>query len=774
MSDSPSNVKIDSAAADWSRAKRAGEECLAAALEYASVYGWASEALCTPDHVGMGRNHCAKCDHPGKVPWHTWKDLQARLPTEDEIRGWWKQNPLSNVGITLGGVTGLIGPDIDGPEGEALLRDKSRGDVPLTLEFTSGRKNGGRRLLYKIPAGVKLRTTGLKGVEVGNELRLLGLGAQTVMPPSRHKDGARYAWKPGHSPRDIEAAIAPDWLLARMVNDTHRSNGKAPAVAEGEIIKEKTRNVTLTSLAGSMRRRGMGRDAILAALLVTNEQQCDPPLPEQQVHKIADSISGYAPANDPIIYFGKNPSFLANYHEVTIDEKPVKIGLAPARIAADLHRIADGWPKRVEDRLFAEEEHRLLWLDSTDALFAWIARQLPDGQDNPVNWVQGGDKVTQAQFAAFMRQTVERFEAVEIMPHEPRIAACHYCHPAPQGGDGKALARFLDRFEPATLIDKDLIRAAALSLLWGGPPGQRPAFLIESADDDKGGRGVGKSKLAQALAKLAGGHIDARPNEDIDKLMTRLLSPAAMDRRVVFLDNVKTLRFSWSDLEAIITGDIISGRRLYAGEGRRPNTLVWFITLNQASLSRDMAQRTIPIRLKRPQHDSAWEAETWRLIEEERWAIVGDLLAELRRPVKKLARYSRWSAWEQAVLSHVAEPADCQKVIEERQDTIDDDKHEADIVRGVFVNELRARGHDPLQDAVWLSSVEVAGFVSLATGERTAPKRATSYLRTLSIPELRKCDYLGQRGWAWRGLQCPIDKQLADLKPEPFTRLRVH
>jgi hypothetical protein len=56
---------------------------------------------------------------------------------------------------------------------------------------------------------------------------------------------------------------------------------------------------------------------------------------------------------------------------------------------------------------------------------------------------------------------------------------------------------------------------------------------VDAADDDgRGGRGVGKTMLVVALAHLVGGHIDARPGEDIDKLMTRLLSSAALDRRV--------------------------------------------------------------------------------------------------------------------------------------------------------------------------------------------------------------------------------------------------
>jgi hypothetical protein len=473
------------------------------------------------------------------------------------------------------------------------------------------------------------------------------------------------------------------------------------------------------------------------------------------------------------------PTLLTNYRVETITnddgkEVSIKVGLSHSQIADDLRRVTGGWPKRVEERLFVEEGHKLLWIESTDSLFAWIARQLPSNGDNAIQWVQGPDKVSHGEFAAYLRQTVERFESVETMPHEPKLPDCYYCHPEPKGGDGKALARLLDRFEPSTLIDHDLIHALFLSALWGGPPGQRPAWLIESEDDDgQGGRGVGKSKLAQALAKLVGGHIDARPNEDIDKLMTRMLSPAAMDRRIAFLDNVKTLRFSWADLEAIITGDIISGRCLYVGEGRRPNTLSWIITLNQASLSRDMAQRTIPVRLKRPEHDPSWEADTWALIESERWAIIGDILAELRRPVPTLSRYSRWSAWEQAVLAHVAEPSDCQKVIEERQEAIDDDKAEADHVRTAFVEELRRRRHDPDREVIWISSTDAARILGLATGEQMPTRRATTYLRTLGILELRKCDYKGSRGWSWRGKRAQPDTTMRDMNEQPFGSMRA-
>jgi hypothetical protein len=66
---------------------------------------------------------------------------------------------------------------------------------------------------------------------------------------------------------------------------------------EDGVIPQGRRNTTLTSLAGSMRRRGMTEDEILAALLVANEQRCEPPLDEEEVRQIAKSVSEYDPGS---------------------------------------------------------------------------------------------------------------------------------------------------------------------------------------------------------------------------------------------------------------------------------------------------------------------------------------------------------------------------------------------------------------------------------------------------------------------------------------------
>jgi hypothetical protein len=462
-------------------------------------------------------------------------------------------------------------------------------------------------------------------------------------------------------------------------------------------------------------------------------------------------------------------SFAESYPTPDGGTETHRVGLALQGLFARLMTITKGWPKRVGPLLFVPgADQRPLWLRTHPDLFAYIARRLPSLADNPIHWAAGEDMVTRDQFFAYLQQIAEAYEAVEPYPHHPPLAGHYYLHPQPQLTDRQALWALLDRFSPASPLDADLILALFLSLLWGGQPGQRPAWLITAKEDDvQGGRGVGKSSLPKWASYLVGGAISISAEEPMDKVMPRLLSTAALDKRVAILDNIKALRFSWADLEGLITAPVISGRQLYVGEGRRPNTLTWFLTLNGASLSRDMAQRCVIIKLARPQHDARWEDEARAFIDAYRWEIIADILTILHQPAEPLKRYSRWGAWEEAVLARVPEPAECQKVIEERQGAVDDDAGEAGIVRDAFYQELWAREHDPDADVVFIPSGEAAAIVNAATGERFPTNRASSYLATLAIPELKKSDRgaeAGGRGWLWTGKHARPSTQAQVIK----------
>lgn len=273
-----------------------GLACREWALKYLQMFGWAALPLCPPDHLGVGRKHGRTCTNPGKVPLIYWTQYQTNLPTLGDIALWWREHPTANVGTTLGPASGVLRVDVEGPAGEARLLNVSRGDLPPTPEFTSGRDNGGRGLLYAMPRGVELRTT-YEPLRVGEELRLQAQGAQTVLPPSRHFTGRLYRWQPGRSPENLKPAPAPAWLVAMLRADRAKEGARRPArvLGDDEQILEGQRDALLTSLAGTMRRRGMVEEEIAAALLVVNSRRCVPPLPEDVVWQKAKSVCRYAP-----------------------------------------------------------------------------------------------------------------------------------------------------------------------------------------------------------------------------------------------------------------------------------------------------------------------------------------------------------------------------------------------------------------------------------------------------------------------------------------------
>ncbi|MFN8123639.1 MAG: primase alpha helix C-terminal domain-containing protein, partial [Thermoleophilia bacterium] len=87
----------------------------------------------------------------------------------------------------------------------------------------------------------------------------------------------------------------PDALIHAFLERRPRT----AADTEGDPIPEGGRNAALTSLAGTMRRRGMTAAAIAAALHAENTERCNPPLPEEEVDTIARSVASYPAAEAP-------------------------------------------------------------------------------------------------------------------------------------------------------------------------------------------------------------------------------------------------------------------------------------------------------------------------------------------------------------------------------------------------------------------------------------------------------------------------------------------
>ena len=386
-------------------------------------------------------------------------------------------------------------------------------------------------------------------------------------------------------------------------------------------------------------------------------------------------------------------------------------------IGSTIHRLTDGWPCRVGGSLFVPSGQGVAWLDDADAFGAWVGART----GNPADFKGMPGYHTKREIFAHLRMTAKEYIAVEELPHEPLLQGHYYGCTIPQPGNGERLRQLVDRFSPETDIDRDLILSLFVTPFFGGRGGSRPAFCLTSDE----GRGAGKTELALCVADVAGGAIEISANEDGNRIKTRLLSPDAQSKRVLLIDNIKSHKLSSAELESLITAPTISGHRLFAGEGQRPNNLTFVLTMNGCGLSTDMAQRMVTIKLRRPEYSGTWAEDTRRFIQDHRAELIADIIGFLRGPVATLTKFTRWGDWERQVLARLPEPSESQAVIRERQVGVDVDSEESELIQEFFAKQLSRLGYDTANDRVFIPSSLAAKWYGWATGEKYTTARAS-------------------------------------------------
>lgn len=238
--------------------------------------------------------HCScggpNCSSPGKHPIAELAPHGVNDATTDpsQVAQWWGLWPDANIGVATGAASGVTVVDVDEQHGGMLSwhnLQRRHGDVMDTWMSRTG--GGGFHVWFRYEEGLRNRVGMVPGVDLRSD------GGYVVAPPSTHVSGNPYEWLEGCKPSaSMQYPIKmPDWLIT-LAGGNNQKERAATVVGK---ISDGQRNNTLASLAGSMRRRGMEEDEILAALVVVNRNRCDPPLDEREVGKIAWSIGRMAP-----------------------------------------------------------------------------------------------------------------------------------------------------------------------------------------------------------------------------------------------------------------------------------------------------------------------------------------------------------------------------------------------------------------------------------------------------------------------------------------------
>ena len=232
--------------------------------------------------------HVFPCMPRQKTPATSHGCLDATTNTET-ITGWWSERPDYNLAVATGKVSGVYLVDIDGEDAELELRklEAEHDELPATVEAITAR---GRHIYFKAPDSPIGNTAG----KIAPGIDTRGSGGYVLAPPSIHPSGRAYTWSVDCAKR---FAPLPEWLLAK-ISKPGGSNGKAestPApewralVAQG--VGEGQRDCSATKLAGYLLRHYIDPLVAFELLRLWNADRCRPPLPEEDIKRIINSIA---------------------------------------------------------------------------------------------------------------------------------------------------------------------------------------------------------------------------------------------------------------------------------------------------------------------------------------------------------------------------------------------------------------------------------------------------------------------------------------------------
>ncbi|MEW2918276.1 AAA family ATPase [Ruegeria sp. ANG10] len=242
-------------------------------------------------HGTRRRRRCtcgnSQCNSPGKHPISEFFPEGTKSATRDGklVERAIKKYPNANIAVTLWAQTVV---DIDGKSGEQVFEALG---LPPTAKVKTSR--GSHHYFNKSLQNGSFK---LDQLDV-----LTGKTRMTVVPPSRHVSGHRYAWDcpPGTlASRDVSPieALRPS---ARR-GDTEKEQRKkiTHGAAGGPKIPEGKRNDTLFRVARMLRHYVDQDDAISSAIHALNKDACDEPLSDAEIDSLLRSSGRYSEPPD--------------------------------------------------------------------------------------------------------------------------------------------------------------------------------------------------------------------------------------------------------------------------------------------------------------------------------------------------------------------------------------------------------------------------------------------------------------------------------------------
>ena len=360
--------------------------------------------------------------------------------------------------------------------------------------------------------------------------------------------------------------------------------------------------------------------------------------------------------------------FLANYESVAGEKRDIDIPIAAHKIFEKMLETCVNLVT-ITRVVTAIENGKAIDLLKPEDFEAYLARQ-----NILVNFKASHGFLSFKGYFAYCRNRLPQYQRAinfPIYPPHPETLQLNPIEPKAT----YALDNLLSYFKPASEQDRAILKSLFCTPAWSQGVGRRPIFVIMGADHLDSGIKIGKSTIAMFLGELYDGIIGPFKSTADDKEIGEKLA-VFKGSGVILFDNIKKANWSSEVLEFLVTTKTLTARVNYVGPIKINNDFTVCVTLNNPSLSPDLASRAVVIRLNAPDASAMWEDEVRNYIEANRADIFADILHILAAKGTDAKPATRFPMWERTILNKVNTGSDVATYIQDSQAKIE---HKVDV-----------------------------------------------------------------------------------------------
>lgn len=475
----------------------------------------------------------------------SWSKIQSNDETLDKFKD------TSNIGIIMGATSNLVCIDVDvkNADGIATLEklEEQLGELPQTV--MSETPSGGIHYYFKYVKGIRNRK------DVGEGIDIQADGTQTVEAPSQI-DGTYYEWV--NSPFEYEIAELPQkwkqYLCEEVDEDTLLLSNK-PFEAPNEV-EEGGRNNTLASYVGSLLGKKLKKATVLKKALKYNEESCNPPLNEDEVKTIVDSMiktDKTNKANNVEKSINESKLDSSNEDDLKVDwisfDETGTVNINDKKFAEwyvkrnELYCINDRFYTRygqISDNEFRNNIHNIIGCIITTRLSAKVESLLASVKNEAFTKLDAPDKYK------------VQFDNISFDVRHGKLEECDTfftLHQIPHNYDAKADCPKFKRFINNLFYEEDIpvIQEYLGYCLVPNTLAQTALFII-------GEGGEGKSRIPVLMEHIIGA--DNVVVGDFEGLQDKF-STSSLDKQMLFMDDELTLTAldDTSNFKKIVTAE---------------------------------------------------------------------------------------------------------------------------------------------------------------------------------------------------------------------------